>query len=516
MKIFNIITAFSLLLSAQLLSQNDIDAMRYSQTYFGGTARSKAMAGSFGALGADGSCMGINPAGIGLYKKGDINLSLGLLFNSVDATHNGEVNNSLKANINFNGLTLVGAWDSKTNKDNHHALGLGCNQVVNFSNNTLIEGMSNHKSITQDMLATAKNVSVSNLDGGFAGLGYETYVLDTLNGKYYSFVNTKYDLKQSKSIQTSGRVNDWNINYAYGYKDKLYIGAAIGIEAVNYSYNSVYSESDVNDSMRIKKNGSSYSTTYNYPINIYSDSKTGILLGGFKDLSYQETYKTTGTGYNLKLGVIYRATDFMRLGVSFVTPTVYNLTDTYTYHMKTEFDNTGSYTSQYPPSPGGKFSYKIYTPLKLTGSIAFLYKKMGAVNVDYDFINYSNASLQDASSNSLQTGQATFTGVNATIKSKYSQSSNLRVGGELNIKPLFIRLGYAMYGSPFGDKFSGDFVKTFYTGGVGFRKDKFYVDISFTKSLSSESYYMYNPNYVDRSTLKNSGTTIGITIGSKF
>jgi hypothetical protein len=108
----------------QLYSQNDIDAMRYSQTYFGGTARSKAMAGSFGALGADGSCMGINPAGIGLYKKGDINLSLGLIFNSVDATHNGEVNNNLKANVNFNGLTLVGAWDSKTNKDNHHGLRL--------------------------------------------------------------------------------------------------------------------------------------------------------------------------------------------------------------------------------------------------------------------------------------------------------------------------------------------------------------------------------------------------------
>jgi hypothetical protein len=73
-----------------------------------------------------------------------------------------------------------------------------------------------------------------------------------------------------------------------------------------------------------------------------------------------------------------------------------------------------------------------------------------------------------------------------------------------------------MYGSPFGDKFSGDFVKTFFTGGIGFRKDKFYADISFTQSLSSENYYMYNPNYVDKSTLKNSGTTIGITVGSKF
>ena len=56
MKLLFSVTTLSLL-SISLISQNDIDAMRYSQTFFGGTSRSKAMAGSFGALGADGSCV---------------------------------------------------------------------------------------------------------------------------------------------------------------------------------------------------------------------------------------------------------------------------------------------------------------------------------------------------------------------------------------------------------------------------------------------------------------------------
>ena len=516
MKTLKIVTTF-ILLSINLVSQNDIDAMRYSQTYFGGTARSKAMAGSFGALGADGSCMGINPAGIGIYKKGDINLSFGLNAFSSEATHNGEVNNNFKVNTNFNGLTLVGAWDSKTNKDAHHAIGLGCNQINNFNGNIVIEGMSNHKSITQDMLATTKGSTVKNLEASYAGLGYSTYVLDTINGKFYSFVNTKYDLKQSKSIQTSGRINDWNINYAYGYKDKLYIGAALGIESVSYNYYSTYTESDINDSMRIVKKGTGYTSTYNYPIYIYPGSTTGSIIGGFKDLSYQETYKTTGTGYNLKLGIIYRATDFMRLGASFVSPTVYNLTDFYLYTMTSSFDNDASYTEKNPlassGSSGGKFNYMIYTPLKLTGSIGLLYKKFGVLNIDFDYLNYSQASLQDISSNNPQN---TFVGVNNLIKTKYNSSSNLRAGAEINIKPLFIRVGYAMYGSIFGGKFESDFVKTFYTGGIGYRNKKLYIDIAFTKSLSNENYYMYNPNYVDKSILKNSGTTIGITIGSKF
>lgn len=479
------------------LSQNDIDAIRYSQTFFGGSSRSKAMAGSFGALGADGSCMGINPAGIGLYKKGDMNFSFGLKFNSVTATHNGTTTKDFKVSLPFDGLTLVGAWDSKINTDNHHALGLSCNQISNYNSVTSISGISNHKSIMQDILATAGNNSIKNLDASFAGLAYEVYLIDTINSKYYSLVNTKYNVNQSKIIETSGRNNEWCFNYAYGFKDKLYMGATLGISSVNYNYSSVYRESDDNDSIK--------RTNYPYPVWYYPTDK----VGGFKALEYKETYKTIGTGYNLKLGVIYRATDFIRVGASFHSPTIYNLTDTYVYNMSASYDEGGNYTSQNPPNPGGKYNYKIVTPMKFTGSLALLYKKFGALNIDYDILNYNQAYLQSADA-------SVFSGANQTIKSKYSQASNLRIGAEANLKPIFVRLGYAMYGSPFGETFSGSFVNSFYTGGFGIRNNKTYLDLSFTRRINSENYYMYNSNYVDKSIIKNSGTTIAVTLGSKF
>ncbi len=491
-----------------LFSQNDVDAMRYSQTYFGGTNRSKAMAGSFGALGADGSCMAINPAGIGLYKKGDINIGFGLRFSTSQATHNGTTFSTPTTNASFDGLTLVGAWDSKTDPKSHHAIGLSGNQVVNFNNNTYIEGSSNHKSITKDMLANAKGVSTGNLDDTYEKMGFNTLALDTIYGKYYSFVNTKYNTKQAADIKRTGRINEWNINYAYAYDDKLYLGASLGISSVNFNYTSTYSEADKDNNMRLAYNPSTkvitgtYNDGYNDSVYYY----TGF--GGFKDLSYQETYKTTGTGYNLKLGAIYRAADFIRLGASFATPTFYSLTDAYIYSMNTHFDEGGSYSVQYPNSPGGLFNYKLITPMKLTGSVALLYKKLGSLNVDYDILNYNKASFQSS--------QTSFAGVNNTIKKKYSQTSNLRVGAEIVLSPIYIRLGYAMYGSPFGSTFNGDNVKTFYTGGVGYRKNKFYIDLSIVQSFNNESYYMYNPTYVDKSTIKNSGTNIGITVGSKF
>lgn len=498
MKLLFSITTLGLL-SVPLISQNDIDAMRYSQTFFGGTSRSKAMAGSFGALGADGSCMSNNPAGIGLYKKGDINLSFGLKFFSVEATHNGTSNKNFKASVPFDGLTLVGAWDSKVQPDNHHALGLSCNQIVNFNSNTTIEGNSNFKSIASDFLFSSNGKALKSLDNSYGGMAYDNYLIDvydTINNLYTSLINTKYDLVQSKTVEVRGRINEWCFNYAYGYKDKFYFGVTLGIPTVSYNYNSVYSETDAKDSMRLSTNST---PSYYYPTE-------GV--GGFKSMSYQETYKTSGTGYNLKVGAIYRAADFIRLGASFHSPTVYNLTDGYIYKMSANYDEGGSFTTQYPPDNGGKFNYQIITPMKFTGSIALLYKKLGAVNIDYDIINYKQASLQ---SNPQE-----FTGVNATIRSKYAQTSNLRVGAEANLKPMFVRLGYAMYGSPFGETFSGDFVRSFYTGGIGFRREKMYLDVSFTRSMSNEITYMYNPNFVDKSTLKNSGTTIAITIGSKF
>lgn len=493
MKSFRLITAISLLSSA-VVAQNDIDAIRYSQTFFGGTSRNKAMAGSFGALGADGSCMAINPAGIGLYRKGDMNISFGLKFMAVEGMHNGTSTKNFNATVPFDGLSLVGAWDSKINPDNHHALGLSLNQIANYNANTTIEGRANGKSMMDEVLLSAKGLTPDNLDPSYAGLAFSTYVLDTLGGKYYSFVNSKKDVLQSKTIETSGKINEWCINYAYGYKDKLYMGVTLGIPNVTYNHNSVYKEIDDKDSIKINN--------YDYPVYYYSGN------GGFKSFSYQEAYKTTGNGYNLKLGIIYRAADFIRLGASFNSPTIYNLTDSYVYNMESNFDEGGHYQASYPPDNGGRFNYKVITPMKFTGSIALLYKKIGTVNVDYDVINYKQASLQSNPSD--------FTGVNTTIRNKYAQTSNLRVGGELNLKPIFVRAGYAMYGSPFGDTFNGDFVTSFYTGGIGFRLNKFYMDFSFVKSLKNENYYMYNANFVDKSTLKNSGTTIALSIGSKF
>ncbi|MBK7668089.1 MAG: hypothetical protein IPJ32_12595 [Sphingobacteriaceae bacterium] len=118
---------------------------------------------------------------------------------------------------------------------------------------------------------------------------------------------------------------------------------------MSYNHNSSYTESDDKDSLRIYRDASNnIQSTYSYPVWAYDNFDNNGLLGGFKSMTYNEVYKTTGRGYNLKLGAIYRVNEFLRLGANYQTPTVLNLTDLYSYSMTTVFDGGDDVSASYP------------------------------------------------------------------------------------------------------------------------------------------------------------------------
>ena len=58
--------------------QNEEDVLRYSWLDPLSSTRVMAMGGAFGALGADLGCLGINPAGLGMYRRGDLGMTAGI------------------------------------------------------------------------------------------------------------------------------------------------------------------------------------------------------------------------------------------------------------------------------------------------------------------------------------------------------------------------------------------------------------------------------------------------------
>ena len=98
MKTRIILLGIGMLSSLVSIAQNDIDAMRYSQLTFGGTARFASMAGSMGALGGDISTLSFNPAGLAIFRKTEITITPSIFSQTTSSTYNG--NNEIDKKLN--------------------------------------------------------------------------------------------------------------------------------------------------------------------------------------------------------------------------------------------------------------------------------------------------------------------------------------------------------------------------------------------------------------------------------
>ncbi|MBL7931711.1 MAG: outer membrane protein transport protein [Bacteroidia bacterium] len=492
-------------------AQNDADAIRYSQTGVGGSARFVSMGGAFGAIGADPGVTSFNPAGLGIYRKGELSFSFGVqsaadntsIYNNYSSTAN-------RANVRFNNFGFVATITPKDDPDSRHVIAFTINQLQNFNNATRFSAYTNNSSIAKDMLILAKTYQTPlpdvtlNLDPSYEGMAFNTYLLDTTSdGEFFSNLDIKRSVKQTRDIITTGRTNDINFSYAYSFKDKFYFGASVGLPQVNYTSNTKHSEFDDKDSMRIitTSNGS-YDTYLEPPLFYTSD-------GGFKSLTYEEYFKTTGSGLNLKLGGIYRLNDALRIGAYYHTPTIYWLQDNYYSDMSVSFDNRSNPYTITVPEEGGYYKYRIMTPARYSANVGFVINKKALIGVDYEFVNYKSARL---SSDEL----SDFEFSNSLIKSVYSGGHNIRVGGEVNFQPFMVRLGYAMTGSPYGDVFSGQMVRNTVSAGLGYRsKGGFYLDLSLSRTMTENDYYFFS--VLDtKGNIKQNVFNCGLTMGIKF
>src|SRR4051812_43392595 len=101
-------------------SQNDLDAIRYSRIGVGGSARFTAMGGAFGALGADLSVAAYNPAGLAVYRKGDVQFSGGLKTTTSSGNIYGKTTSLVDASFLFNNFGIAAAIKSKQDPESRH------------------------------------------------------------------------------------------------------------------------------------------------------------------------------------------------------------------------------------------------------------------------------------------------------------------------------------------------------------------------------------------------------------
>ncbi|HEY0030400.1 MAG TPA: hypothetical protein VGC65_06560 [Bacteroidia bacterium] len=462
-------------------AQNDVDAMRYSQITFGGTARFASMAGSMGALGGDISTLSFNPAGIAIFKKTELSITPSIFSQTTSSTYNNENSSERKTNFNLGNIGLVATFnlisDKNTSGWENVNFGFGYNRINNFHNRMLIEADNKASSLLDVFVANANGYSPTNFDQFSTDLAWQTYLInpDSNGTNQYNHVVPNYGIRQKKYVETRGSMGETVLSFGGNYKSKLYVGGTFGIVSAKYFEESTYEETDVKDS-----------------------------ISGFSSFAYGQNLSTKGSGVNLKLGMIVRPNDWLRIGGAVHTPTSLSLKDEYSNTMKSDLDGVLYDTV----SPQGSYNYRVITPFKAIGSVGFIIKKIALLNIDYEYIDYTYAQLNSHPN--------VFSEVNQVIREKYTSTGNLRVGGEVRFDPISFRAGYALYGSPFKKDENKDAFRSSYTAGIGLREDHYFIDFAYVLTKYTEYNYLYNTEKATAVKNDYKNSSFMLTFGLRF
>lgn len=474
------IICIALCASLYLQAQNEVDALRYSQITFGSTARSSALAGAFGALGADFSCLSVNPAGIGVYQSSEFSFSPGLYVGSTESSYLDGFGEDMKYNFNLGNAGLVFVMPTgpaaNTKGWKNIQFGLGINRQQNFNNRMLVEGFNSESSLLDAYVNYSNGIVPSELNAFDTELAFNTWLLDTLgnNTNYFSAVPDG-NVTQRKTVTSSGSINEFVLSLGANYNDKLYLGASLGFPFVRYFENTTYSERDYDE-----------------------------LVADFDEFNVYDNLEARGTGVNFKFGMIFRATNWLRLGAAVHTPTFYDMQEDYNTTISSRFDNGDEFKES---SPDGRFDYELETPMRAIGSVAFIIGKFGLISADYEFVDYSSARLRASDYEFFEENDA--------IRNSYTATSNLRLGTEWKYENFSFRGGYAIYGSPYKNNIN-DGQRNAMTFGFGLREKSYFLDFAYVRSTASEEYYLYDPALV--SPVKNdiSQHSFIMTLGLRF
>jgi hypothetical protein len=510
-KIISILTL--LFYANQINAQNDADAIRYSMLNYGSTARSLGMANSFGALGADASTFAINPAGIALYRKSEVTISPLFSNRSIDGSYLNNTKNDNYFKFAFGNLAIVWASNKEDKRNMKWSFGIAYNKTNDFSSNSVASGINLKNSLLQSFsedLGTLDNsngfpyyVANSNyndpanisFDYPFdVDLAWQTFLIDSLNvgGTTYYFNSTPYaGVQQTRRVETRGGQGEWDFTLGTSINEKLYLGATIGATTINYREQITWKEEDIADT-----------------------------IPGFKSYEYTTTLRTEGGGFNIKVGGIYRPIDELRIGVSVHTPTWNSLTDNYSTSIVANLENQigGIETLTYSSPDFIPYDYLIKTPFRAIGSLGFIAGKIGAVNLEYEYVNYGQAKLNSVDNQF----DSDFDPANAAIKSKYTVSHNFKIGAEIRYDLYRFRVGASQSTTPFSAAYKGstdtDLSRMSLTGGLGIKKKKYFIDVAYAHSAVGSflrPYNMKNQN-VNGITYNQNDNRVLFTFGWNF
>lgn len=482
------------------VSYFDLTTMKmFSQrNYAYGTARSSAMAGAFTSLGGDLASMGINPAGLGMYRASEFGLSLAVETNSTHESYPGDLwredynrtrfvptNVSLALNL-YQGS---GALTSFT-------FGFGYNRRADFNYRSTVGLPHDNYTIGQIFERQLDGIPEADLSRDYSYgdfptsmwggiLGYKAYMIDPAdeNDEYDLTTVNPYnpfnpgsgpgvltDVDHLLQSRTKGSIGEYNISAGMNFNNRVYVGLGIGIQDIYYRQDEIYSEQYVNDKELPNYGG--------YLYNMY----------------YGQHVKYTGTAVDFKLGIIVRPAGGLRVGVAFHSPSFVSVDQEYGADMQTELNDGQRHFAE---TNLLSYDYRFSSPPRLLTGISYTFGNVGVISADYERVWYNGMRISDK--------DGWRDDYKAAAKEIFKGADNVRVGAEFKPLPsLALRAGYAYYGSMLRDDdrvFDGPVGERSYnvSAGIGYRKGIVSLDLAYTymneKFTSYDLFYYKEPGY---------------------
>lgn len=530
------------MLGTAVSAQETYDNAQLATKDLNGTARYVGMGGAMEALGADISTIGTNPAGIGMFRRSMVAGSFG--FNSQqDAKSFGNAN---KTNMSFDQAGFVYSMRS----GRHSMLNFGFNYTKSKNFDQILTAAGRLNNASQNKLSAMKNANgpknggysldiVSNgkesylfgnndrysqVDYLYSNVLFNHYDANTPNDPNNAMLNgngvivnqttglpvyynaTGYDFGRS----TTGYIGQYDFNVSGNSNDRFYWGFTVGIYDVHYNSSSLYSENLV-------------------------DGNTAI-----GDVAMNDERKITGTGFDVKAGLIFRPAEEspFRIGLYVHTPTWYDLT-TRNYTVLNNNTNE-AYGSTERGKSSESYDFKFYTPWRFGVSLGHTVGNYLALGATYEYADYTTNDIRvndggevDYWGNYYETSSRD-EAMKQNIKNSLKGVHTVKLGMEFKPEKNFaVRLGYnyqsAMYNKNGFKDGSLESYGTYYasttdytnwkdthrfTAGVGYNYGKFSFDLAYQYSQTNGDFYPFM-SYVDNSEPKFDNVCDAVKVSNK-
>jgi len=443
-----------------------------------GTARYVGMGGALGALGADMSVISWNPAGIGLYRKNDIALTMGGLWGK------SSIKEENRGKFTFDQAGFV--YNMKTGGETCPYVNFSFNyqKKINFNHN--FYAFNDNLGGLSQMDQVAELAYWDNGTENLAGLAIDkTFILPVTdadgnqikdkNGRgyyynYYASYNNKY------THHSEGAAQAFDFNLSTNINDRAFLGLTVGVDNMHFSELTCYEE--------------------------FGDA----------DYALSRNCKITGTGVNVKLGTIIRPIENspFRFGFVVETPTWYRLRNTTWFDFGKELYEDSALKSD--------LRFKLRSPWKLRTSIGSTIGSTFAWDVDYEYAAYAGTNMSYPDNNSYWEGNVKDVAMNEFTRDILRGTHTLRLGVEANAtKNLAFRLGYNLSTSAYEKNIGFDQyyidsrAMNYATGtnymrlgntniltlGAGYHAKNFYVDLAYKVRNQKADFYAFDTRFTD-------------------